>query len=130
MPANFPLPALRFWLSWLAFAGAVFSCLADGSFIPTFVAEYGRDFPASLTPHLPLGTIWFLENISNIALVCRLSAAAGIVAAFFVARRSLTRESLANSILLIGAVLYYLAFMVLVMFILQFFILPHARAGI
>ena len=122
-------PAIRFWLSWLALSAGVAACFSVGSFVPTFVSEYGVGFPRSLAPVLPVATEWFLAHQSYFSVLPRLLGTVGLLAAVVIARRS-TRDVSGHWIALIGAFLCYAAVMLLMMFVLLFFILPHVRAGL
>ena len=108
----------------------VISCFAVGSFVPMFVSEYGVGFPGSLATKLPTGTEWFLAHQASFVALPRLLGTVGLLAALLITWRVKTRDVSGHYIALIGAFISYTAVMMLMMFVLLFFILPHARAGL
>lgn len=120
----------RYWLSWLAFFGGVVALLSAASFIPMFVLEFGRDYPGKVVTEIPLGTAWFLENMEVVMIVCRVLAVLAVIAIIPIARRSKSRDIVGHSAALLASLLYHVAFMTVLMFLVMFFVLPHAKAAI
>ena len=117
-------------MTWLLFAASLVGVGVSCQWIGMAVYVVGANYPHSVSPALPLLTAWLLGHLSYLfAFGCTVVVGAllGVGLALRFATSSDVRLHIVS---LITSLVYHVTVMLWAFFVITFFVLPHARAGI
>jgi hypothetical protein len=125
-----PASQIRGWLSWLFFLGSLVAALLSAAYIPRITKAFWLDYPRSLVSELPHYSIQFLGLIPSVPTAIYAGVGVAILVAGLIQRLGASTDSKAHGVSLVALLVYHLLLMLWIGFVVAFFWLPRAKAGI